>query len=229
MSWQHSSGVRSYFFLVISYFEIVSYSQAMAFKEVQWTCDIPGKEKWTIMPNHPDNEYCENLKWSSKDVSPASGYTFRLEMTCSVPRKNYPQRKCFCWKKGTSIVLKNCGRRKVIFSDWKLKMGDGRSMGKHDKGQILTPNAGSGKWGPKGMSDTELLFNTSIQSILKIELQIKRNLNEDLEKELDREWKNPMFSDTVLECEGTELKCHGFILAARSKVFRACLSNPEFT
>jgi len=54
------------------------------------------------------------------------------------------------------------------------------------------------------MIHSELLFQKSIESILRIETQIKRNLSRDLE-ELVREWKKLVFSYTVLECDGTKV------------------------
>ncbi len=78
------------------------------------------------------------------------------------------------------------------------------------------------------MIHSELLFQKSIESILRIETQIKRNLSRDLEEELVREWKNPMFSYTVLECDGTKvLKKNLYFYKAQPSLNVITLSFPH--
>ena len=56
----------------------------------------------------------------------------------------------------------------------------------------------------------------------------EKGLQADLKQLLKMNPDNPLFADVILECEGVELKCHSFILAARSPVFRAALTQASF-
>ena len=55
-----------------------------------------------------------------------------------------------------------------------------------------------------------------------------RSVKSDLKQQFLRDPDNPAFADMTLECGDVELKCHSFMLAARSPVFRAALSQTGF-
>ena len=189
----------------------------MDVKKIEWTINIPGREDWIAIPDQP----FEKLKWNSEDFSPVSGFTFRLEMTYSMDKD----------KILTKVALKNCENKKVFVKSWVLRRPGDRCWIIFDN-LILKPNADSDpkfcKYNEKKYNN-ESLFKTTLISELEINADFfPRTITDDLERELEREWKNPLSGDTILECEGTELRCHSFILCARSDVFRAFLSNPGF-
>ncbi len=61
-----------------------------------------------------------------------------------------------------------------------------------------------------------------VSFILKagITLVVRGGLRYDLRKLFGEEQDNPTFADTTLKCDGVELKCHSFILAARYRCFK---------
>lgn len=196
----------------------------MDLKVMEWTINIPEKKDWIKIFDHQnDGHHSEKLKWNSEDFSPFSGFTFRLEFTCSINEGNII----------TKVALKNCENRSVFVSEWTPYRPKERLHWVYEN-FILKPNAGSDPRGPKFRPNTirydnVTLFNTSFTSKLKIKVDfLSKSLNDDLERELEREWMKPFSGDTILECEGTELRCHSFILCARSEVLRAFLSSPGF-
>lgn len=99
--------------------------------------------------------------------------------------------------------------------------------------------------GPKFASTvkTDFRFDGEAEHLIEIskesgELYFFVNCNADVE-----EWRsllgdlkrlylknpdNPAFADTTLECQGIELKCHSFVLTARSTVFETALTQSGF-
>jgi len=169
---------------------------------MEWTINIPEKKDWIKIFDHQnDGHHSEKLKWNSEDFSPFSGFTFRLEFTCSINEGNII----------TKVALKNCENRSVFVSEWIPYRPKERLHWVYEN-FILKPNAGSDPRGPKFRPNTirydnVTLFNTSFTSKLKIKVDfLSKSLNDDLERELEREWMKPFSGDTILECEGTELR-----------------------
>jgi len=63
---------------------------------------------------------------------------------------------------------------------------------------------------------------STVSLILKAEITLvaREGLRSDLRKLFKEEQDNPTFADTTLKCDGVELKCHSFILAARYRCFK---------
>ena len=69
----------------------------------------------------------------------------------------------------------------------------------------------------------------SIEVIVQLDGPVnERNLLFDVEKKFHLEMDDPVFADTIIECDGVELKCHSFVLASRDQCCKTFLSNCHF-
>jgi hypothetical protein len=72
-------------------------------------------------------------------------------------------------------------------------------------------------------------FATAVTLNVEIKVDHMMTIEDDLRRHLMAEQANPHFVDTTIECNNVHLLCHGFMLAARSSVFRAYLQQPGFS
>jgi hypothetical protein len=161
--------------------------------------------------------------WTSPKLSHPSGHKFQLKFfvtTLSAGGAEF-----------TKVVVRNCRMRKVKLDSFGLIVG--RTEGVEEMTSVSSnvnlkrsgaPGSGYGVFFDRNLFAAAV----SVTVVIEIDDAIRRGLKDDLRRQLLDELSSPFFSDATLKVGDGELKCHGFMLSARSEVFKAMLMQPGF-
>ena len=195
--------------------------------EMNFAVHIPASDTWRINKEFPSRKGIQRI-WKSNKISGPSANKFQIKLFNSV--------FTFSHSRTTEIshlVIRNCKLRKVIVERIDLSISnEGIEKIITTDLQRATLNRSGAKDCGCGITFDKNLFVVAGKIGVKIKIsngpQIK--LKDDLHRLLMDELSSPFFADTTLEVgENDELKCHGFMLAARSKVLKACLKQDGFS
>jgi len=193
--------------------------------EINFTLSIPASITWRLNKDFPTEKGIQRL-WMSRKISGPSGNKFQIKLSNTI----------FTFSNGrtteiSQIVLRNCRMRKVQLERVDLNVSNpGRSKNISADLQNVTLKRSGAKDCGCGITFDRNLFSASVTMEVKVKVANgeRTKLKDDLYRHLMEELSNPYFADTTLEVGDAELKCHGFLLAARSKVLKACLMQAGF-
>jgi len=186
---------------------------------------VPPSNTWRLNKNIEQQRGSSQRLWFSEKFTDSSGYKFKIKVATLAFGLSGNRTSEIC-----QVLLVNCKMRKVKVEKFELKITDEEKRSySADLTDVELKRCGVANSGC-GITFDKNLFQTSADVTVRVTVKqtIRVGLRDALHLQLMEELKSPFFTDTILEIGDTELKCHGFMLAARSRVFKSCLTRSGF-
>lgn len=185
---------------------------------------VSASNTWKLNKNLDPDRGAQRL-WLSHKFSDPSGYKFQIKIVAIT--FGFPSGRT---SEISQVVLINCKMRKVRVDNFEMKVSrPGKKSVVAELTDLDLRRNGVSLSGA-GITFDKNLFEAPTEIWVKVTIAqpVPANLKDDLHRQLNKELVDPIFADTILEIGDKELSCHGFMLAARSKVFNACLTQTGF-
>ena len=187
--------------------------------------EVPASDTWKLNKNFNLRSGIQRL-WLSPKLIVLPDYKFQIKLV-----KITFQVSGGRTSELSQLFLVNCKMRKVRVDkfDFKVTYRQDKRTYVADLDDVELKRSGVVR-SSSGITFDKDLFHDPSEILVRITVARSAgvSLRDDLNRQLIKELKDPLFADTVLEIGDKELNCHGFMLAARSKVFNACLTQTGF-